>query len=544
MTDAAQILQRYKAAESVRLAMCSIWRDVGAYGDPLNRQIGMDTATVGWSPSLAGQAQIFDSTLRQAAMTYAAGCMSWITPAETKWFAYTAPRFLRGDDAAKSWYSECSDIASEVLAGTNFYSQVHDVYMQDGIYGTSGLFVRENVRYGLHFESMQISEYSILENHLGDVDTVFRVKKYSARQMADDFGEKNLPHEVAQCLGYPLKERNEDHEVIHCISERKDRDRYRKNVQNAPWASVWIHKASEKILRESGFYEPPFCVHRHLPWGRTPYGRSPGMESLYDTRTLNYMQQQLDTLVEKQVSPPVIAPANFEGTIDLRARGITYTPDMNSRPQYFGEPGNYMIGEDRTEFRKRQINNAFHVELFQALASVPIGKQMTAEEVRQRRNDRLPNFSPTFARKTREICDPIMRQVFSVLAKAGAFPPAPRQLMQNLGNGEVFIPDPNIVYSSRMALALQTIHNDAFVDAMTMAGNIANVRPDVLDNLNIDDGFRNYARNLGVLESSIVPERIRDQMRMARAQAQAQAEREMSMLDEAEGVAKLAQAAA
>jgi hypothetical protein len=268
------------------------------------------------------------------------------------------------------------------------------------------------------------------------------------------------------------------------------------------------------------------------------------MEAIYDTRTLNYMQQQLDTLVEKQVSPPVIAPANFEGTIDLRARGITYTPDMNSRPQYFGEPGNYMIGEDRTEFRKRQINNAFHVELFQALASVPIGKQMTAEEVRQRRNDRLPNFSPTFARKTREICDPIMRQVFSVLAKAGAFPPAPRQLMQNLGNGEVFIPDPNIVYSSRMALALQTIHNDAFLDAMTMAGNIANVRPDVLDNLNIDDGFRNYARNLGVLESSIVPERIRDQMRMERAQAQARAEQEMSMLDEAEGVAKLAQAAA
>jgi hypothetical protein len=362
--------------------------------------------------------------------------------------------------------------------------------------------------------------------------------------MADDFGERNLPHEVAQCLGYPLKERSEDHEVIHCISERKERDRYRKNVQNAPWASVWIHKASETILRESGFYEAPFCVHRHLPWGRTPYGRSPGMEAIYDTRTLNYMQQQLDTLVEKQVSPPVIAPANFEGTIDLRARGITYTPDMNSRPQYFGEPGNYIIGEDRTEFRKRQINNAFHVELFQALASVPIGKQMTAEEVRQRRNDRLPNFSPTFARKTREICDPIMRQVFSVLAKAGAFPPAPRQLMQNLGNGEVFIPDPNIVYSSRMALALQTIHNDAFLDAMTMAGNIANVRPDVLDNLNIDDGFRNYARNLGVLESSIVPERIRDQMRMARAQAQAQAEREMSMLDEAEGVAKLAQAAA
>ena len=31
------------------------------------------------------------------------------------------------------------------------------------------------------------------------------------------------------------------------------------------------------------------------------------------------MQMQLDSLVEKQVTPPVIAPAGFEGVIDLGA---------------------------------------------------------------------------------------------------------------------------------------------------------------------------------------------------------------------------------
>jgi hypothetical protein len=47
---------------------------------------------------------------------------------------------------------------------------------------------------------------------------------------------------------------------------------------------------------------------------------------------------------------------------------------------------------------------------------------MTAEEVRQRRNDRLPTFSPTFARKNREINDPVMRMVFNTLLRLGAFP--------------------------------------------------------------------------------------------------------------------------
>ena len=539
MTDAKQILQRYKAAESIRLAMHSIWRDVAVHADPLNREIGVDTAT-GWTPSVTGQAAIFDSTIKEAARVYAAGCMSWMTPSESKWFAFNAPRMFRQDDVIKSWYSECTDIAAEILIGTNFYSEIHDVYSQDGPYGTSGLFIRENSTYGLHFESFQIGEYSILENNLGDIDTVFQVKKFSPRQCLQEFGEKKLTESILKKLEDPLTADDETIEMLQFIGPRNERDRFSRTIQNAPIASVWIEKDSQTILKESGYYESPFAIHRHLKWGRCPYGRSPGIEALYDARQLNYMQQQLDTLVEKQVTPPVVAPAEFEGVIDLRASGVTFTTDMANRPQYFGNPGNYLVGEDRTEFRKRQINNCFHVELFQALASVPVGKQMTAEEVRQRRFDRVPNFSPTFARKTRELSDPIMRQVFSTLLRLGAFPPAPRQLVQPLANGDVFIPPPNIVYSSKMALALQSIHNDAFLETLNLASNIAQARPDILDNLDLDDGFRNYARNAGILESSLVPERSRDQMRQQRAQAQAQAEQEAAMLEEGEAVAKLA----
>lgn len=538
MIDPQNIIHRHKVAESLRLNMCSIWRDVAAHADPLNRDIGIDSTAIS-APSISGGVGIYDSTIKEAGRVYSSGCMSWMTPSENKWFSYAPPRALRGDDVAKSWYSNCTDIAVEILAGTNFYAEIHDLYMTDGPYGTSGLMMREDSRYGLHFDSLPIGHFSILEDARHNVDTLFRVYRYSAVQAAKEFGEGAITQECRDALKDPLKRDKEDWEFLHFIGPREQRDRFKRNIQNAPIASVWIDMKEKTVVKESGFLEQPFAVHRHLRFGRCPYGRSPGMEAIFDARQLNYMQMQLDSLVEKQVTPPVIAPAGFEGVIDLGAGGLTMTPDMQQRPEYFGNPGNYLIGEDRTEFRKRQINTAFHVELFQALASVPVGKTMTAEEVRQRRNDRLPTFSPTFARKNREINDPVMRMVFNTLLRLGAFPEPPPNIVQQLPDGSAFIPDPQIVYSSRMALALQQIHNDAFLEAMGVAGQVAAFRPEVLDNFNFDDGVRTFARNLGVLESTIVPEAARDQMRQQRAEAQAQAEQEAAQLEEGETAAKL-----
>jgi hypothetical protein len=539
MVDPSDIIKRHKVAETLRLNMCSIWRDIGAQGDPLNKDIGLDTSS---APSITGGIDIFDSTIQEAAKVYSSGCLEWLTPYQTKWVAYSAPHYLRGDDSAKSWYSRCTDIALEVLAGTNFYSEIHDLYGIDGLYGTSGIMMREDSRYGLHFDSLQIGEFSILEDNRKNVDTLFRISKFSPRQAAKEFGENKLPDKIREALKDPANCDKEDGEYLNFIGPREDRNRFRSNMQNAPIASVWIEMNSKQVVKESGFNEQPFAIHRHLRFGRIPYGRSPGMLAIFDARQLNYMQKQLDTLVEKTVTPPVIAPAEFEGVIDLSAGGLTMTPDMQNRPDYFGNPGNYMVGEDRIEFRRRQINNCFHVELFQTLASVPAGKVMTAEEVRQRRNDRLPTFSPTFARKNREINDPVMRLVFQTLLRLGAFPPPPPNLVQQLDDGSAYVPDPQIVYSSRMALALQTIHNDAFLESLNLAGQIAQMDPSVMDNIDLDEGFRNYSRNAGLQESTIRPEIERDQMRQQRAEAQAQAEQEASQLEEADAVAKLAPA--
>ena len=540
MTDAKDILARFKIADMLKQGITTIWRDVAAQTDPLQRDIGLDYATSG-TPSISGGAMIFDSSGRDAARTYAAGCVSWMTPSETPWFGFKAPRYLRADDRAESYYSECTDIAREILAGTNFYSEVHMLFNDDGIFGTSGMTIKEDDSYGICFSALPVGRYSILENHRREVDTLFQVHRFSPRQAAMEFGEENLPEEIRKALLDPRKCDAESHEFINYIAPRTKRDRFKTNIQNAPFASIWIDRKSSKVVKESGYLESPFVVHRHALFGNCPYGRSPGMEAIFDMRHLNYMQQQLDTLVEKYVTPPVIVPANFEGVIDLRARGITFVPDMSQIPRHWDQSGgNYNIGADRTEFRKRQIDRAFHVELFQALNSVPVGKEMTAAEIRMRQQDRLPTFSPTFNRKAREVLDPVNRLVFAMLLRMGAFPPAPDQIVQRTAEGEAFIPDPQIVYSSRMALQLQSIHNDALLDTMNTAGMMAQFDPSVLDNFNFDEAARSYARNVGLQEANIRPEQDRDAIRQSRADAQAAAEQEASMLEEGETVAKLA----
>lgn len=540
MNDVSAILDRKKQADTIRLANSGIWRDIAPYVHPFKREIGHDSSATTGILNITSHSALFDSSGIEGNETYGAGCMSWMTPSENPWFAFDAPQYLAGDDTVESWYSKCSDITAQILAGSNFYSEIHNVYLDDGAFGTSGLFIEEDFKFGVRFETLPIGDYSILENHYGEVDTLFQSSEFTPRQAAQKWGEDNLPTDIRKALG-DEKKKDDKREFIRAILPRESRDTRLVDQKNMPWAVVWIEPRSKQIVSEEGFMEAPFAIHRHAKWTQSPYGLSPGMRALYDMRQINVMQQYLDTLVEQTVTPPVIAPAGYEGVIDLRGGGITYEDGSGSPKFWEKSPSNYSVGEDRTLFRRRQIDRAFHVELFQALASVPVGKEMTAAEVRMRQSDRLTLFSPTFARKNKELNGPIIRRVFAILLRMGAFPQPPRQLIQETEAGP-FIPDPEIVYTSRLALQMRQIHNDAAIDTMTAVQAMAQTNPEILDNFNFDEMSRGYARNLGLPEKNIRPELERDDMRRARAEQQAQIEEEVSQIEEAEAVSKLAPA--
>ena len=540
MIDIEDIFRRHKKAESVRMLMSSTWRDVANHVRPIKRDIGTDSNETS-TPSTSNLSCLYDSAGIEGNQTYAAGCMSWMTPSETTWFGFDAPFRHRGDDAVKQWYADCTDEAQRILAGTNFYSAIHEVYLDDGAFGTSGLIIEEDSEKGIRFEALGIDEYAILENANRDVDTLFRVLRLSPRQAKQKWGEALLHPEVRKALAEG-KEIDKQEPYLHAALPRADREHGKSDSINMPWAVVWIDQKRKHIVEESGAWESPFAVHRHALWSHLPFGFSPGIRALPDCRQLNLMQKLLDTLVEKQVTPPVIAPAGYKGRIDLRRGGITYKDPSGNAPEFWNNPGNYLVGEDRIEFRRRQINASFHVEMFQALASVPIGKEMTAAEVQMRQRDRLTLFSPTFARKNQELNNPVMRRVFGILMRLGAFPTPPRQLVQ-LRDGQPFIPDPEIVYTSRLALQLKAIHNDAYLRVMDSVLPLLPVAPDVLDHFDLDKIVRDLSRNEGMRSDWLRAERLVSDIRRERQQMEQQAMEQQAQLQEADAASKLLKAA-
>lgn len=529
---AVEILKRYETGVNARAPIVAQWDRIAKFCRPSQRD---------WTGGGGGvlverpreTLQLFDSEAMTANLTYAAGVLSWMTPADTPWFVYSAPDGI-DDDEVKSWFSACTDVARRELAISNFYTSIHECYLDDGAFGTCGILIDETESGELRFENLSAGSFVAFENASRQVDTLFRSMSLTHRQAAQKFGAENLPNEVQQKIAQSKGEGQEERRTyIHCIMPRTDYQAGKLDGKNMPWASLYICQTSKKIVGESGFWEQPFAVHRHLLWGDSAYGFGPGFVAFWDAQQLDLMQEYLDTLIERIVAPPILVPASFEGKINLMAGGLTYYKSDDAKPSYWEDRGNYPAGLDRVGFRKQQIQAAFHVPLFQALQAVPVGKEMTAAEIRMRSQDRLVLFSPTFARKSQELIDPIIKRVFATLLRAGKLPEPPQSLEMNR-DGQLMIPQPKINYQSRMALRLQDLYNSNFASALEQAMAYSQVAPEVVDHFDMDKATREMARNEGMNEAWLRPLSKVNDMRAARAAQQAEMMRQQSAMVDAQ----------
>lgn len=240
--------------------------------------------------------------------------------------------------------------------------------------------------------------------------------------------------------------------------------------------------------------------------------------ALPEARQLNFLEKQMDALAEISAFPRLLFPDTHEGDIDTRADGVTYydASNPNALPREWATGGRYDVGKDRAEIKRKAIDNAFHVDLFSMFAQ--LDKQMTAREVAERSAEKLIQFSPTFARMTTELFTPLLRRVFGILVRIdGVFPKPPPELVQS-----GFMPEPEVSYSSRIALAIKALENNSFMRTMETVLPLAQIRPDILDNYDFDTIERDKARNEGMPARWLLDEDKRDEIRAQRDRQQAQ----------------------
>lgn len=537
MDKTKKILDRWAAAKTERGPWDSFYQLAADYVCPRP-----DILRDSFGPEHERQQRLFDSTAIQANQTLARGQVSYVCPANEIWFSLEAPQALKGSNAVVAWYRDCSERMLLALAKSNFYSTIHEAFLDRGAFGTCAVSVMEGRSNLLVFQHAPISTFWISEDDEGAVDRFYRTYKWTARQCADRFGEDAITPKMREALA-DAKRSGERFEILHAVYKRSPKEYSPSKVDalNKPVASCWVATGEKILISEGGFDEWPVPCGRFLRWGDQPYGQCPTWQAWPDISQLNFLEASMDTLAELAAFPRVLVPENLKGEVDFQALGITlYDPNLPNAamPREWLTQGRYDIGKDRANVRREAINKAFHVDLFSMFAG--IDHQMTAREVAERASEKLIQFSPTFARLTSELLTPLLARVFAIMLRAGAFAEPPQEALIQDAFG-VAIPDPEMTYQGRIALALKAMQNGAFMQLLEVLLGAANIDPNVLDVVNFPRAITGVARNTAVPEAWLAtPEEVeaKTQAREQAAAAAAQAQQAQQVAGAAADLAK------
>lgn len=565
-TESEHGLKLWKRAEKLRTARSFVfdvaWQEISQYFLPDLSNINTEKTegTTGWFD------RIYESTPIRAASTCSIGVRNWVTPSTDLWLGLVPPTNLpkaaapspnpriarlqqpqapevddNGQDDATRWLAKEAEDEQQDLASSNFYSVIQPFNRGACVFGTALLFCEEGKTETFKFEQFKVGTFCIAENDQKIVDTVFRWFKLTVRQAAQKFGEENLTKKMRQA--FAKGSFDEMFEFLHCVYPNEDYKAGQLGREGMTVASVYLSVDDKKIVSQGGYEEMPYFCLRWSRWGTDDqaYGCSPAFETLPEARQINFVTQFQDALAELKAFPRFLYPDNLDGNVQLAAGGVTtYESDKpDAIPKEWmtqGESGEVIAMLERKE---KAIQDAFFVDIFRMFDQLEGKQQRTAFEIAQRLGEKLDKFTGTFDQYVTELINPLVRRMLGIRLRSGKATQPPDSLMVQPGNDPKAAPElavPKIVINSRVTLAIKALRNSGVQNTLATLQPLAEMRPEILDNFDLDKVARDTGRNFGMPEKDFRAMKYVIELRNQRAKQMAE-ERQLAMAEQAAGAA-------
>lgn len=429
-------------------------------------------------------AKVYDGTPEWAADIAVSGLYSGLTPDGYKWFKWTVqPIKLNQVPEVKQWLEECEDIAYLSLNDSNYGDATYTAFEHQVNFGTSVKYAEYDSSKVLNFINIALNEAVFAENRLGNVDTLFREFKWSARNAIREWGQDKVPNVIKQAV--ESGNHDQEFDFLHAVFPREDYDPYKADRKNMPWASLWIslQTGEQKILAEGGYRTFPFSVPRMYKMRGEIYGRGPAIKALQSMGVLNSMALTNLVAGQRMVEPPLQVPDDQPKAIDLSPGATNHYSSQRGEIKPIITGLNVPFGIELQDRQEKAVSRWFHTDVFLALTMADA--KMTATEVLERKQEKLQLMGPTIGRQKREHLDSDLDRVFAILLDNGYFPPPPDILMQ-------YMQEMGTEYTSPLFLAQRKRDADAVLGVYQKATMIAQAtqRLDVLDNLDDDEAIR------------------------------------------------------
>jgi hypothetical protein len=520
-------LKRLADMESKRKPWESHWQECADYALPRKN----DITSIG-SQGNKRNLHLYDTTALQSNDLLASALHGMLTNPASYFFGISSgDEATDADDDARFWLQDSAMRMHSVLNNSNFQTEVHEVYVDLDCFGTAGIDTMEDEEDVVFFKSRFIQELFVAENNRGFIDTNYRLYKWTAKQIVEEFGEANVGK---KCMEIYRDKPLEELEILHAIFPRSlQAIQGKTGAKNFKFGSTFILKDHKKKIKEAGFREFPVAIPRWSKASGEVFGRSPTMTALPDIKMINEMSKTMIEGAQRAVMPAVQMPdKGFILPMKLTPNGVNYyragsqdriTPIFNDTRIDFGM--------ELMENVRRRIQQCYYVDQLQ----LNVGPQMTATEVMQRMQDKLVLMGPMLGRQQSEFLRPVLNRVFSIMMRRGLFLPQPTILQ---GKRVDFKYSSAIAKAQRMSEAQ---NSQRFIGAVAP---IAQVDPTIMDNLNGDEYLRYQADIYGLPQKLLHNRSVVAETRQARSEAQAQAAQLQQEATMAEGIGQVLPAVA
>ena len=513
-----ELSRRFGSMKEKRRPYEPTWRDVVSYCLP-GRSNFSD------NPNETNHKAI-DSTAIMALRTLADGLQGYTVSPQITWLQLVAPdERLNELHEVREVLQQWERSIYHSMAHSSFYKSASEMIMDAASVGIACMYCDEQDG-KLHFSVRHPKEIFIAENHKGEIDTVYRRYKMTARQMKQEWGEDKLPERVKRTLNTDAET---DFWVIHAVFPRED-GKSGKLIPKTKkkFASIYYLEESKDGISESGYDEMPYAVWRWQTNSDELYGRSPAIDGLPEIMGVNQIAEAVIRTAQKHADPPLLASEQLRGRINLRPNGITYweTPE-DTMQALSGIGGNFPIGADLLTAKQQAIKDFFYVDFFLMLAAQSGGRQMTALEVSERQAEKVIVMSSVIGSLEVEFLSPIVNRVFGILGRTGRLADPPMELQ---GADSLF----DAKYIGPLSQMQKRYYETQGIKAALMEiGTALQIfqDPSILDNYNKDEIIRRLTEKAGMPQDMLNRDQDVQKLREMREQ-QMQEQQELARLQQ------------
>jgi hypothetical protein len=528
---------RLTGMDSIRESWLVHWRELADYILPRRYRWLVTNDQYNRGSPINGR--IIDNTATRAARTLAAGIMAGTTNPSKPWFKLRIAGVDHTvDNQINRWLAEVERRILRVMAESNFYNSMALAFTDLSVFNSAAMLIYEDYEDVIRCYNPCLGEYYLANGPRMNIEVFYRKFTRTVQQIVQEFGIENCSLNVKNLYEQSGASLNQEIILAHAIEPN---DQQYSEVDKSfkfrecywEWGQNQSGKPSDgpDFLRVRGFHELPGVFLRWEISGNDPYGRGPSMDALGDTKQLQQEQKRKAQALDKLVNPPVLADVTLKNQpMSLLPGGTTFVPSLDNskgvRPIYQVNPPIREIMEDIAQVQRR-IGDTFFNDLFMMFQNMQ-AEPRSAAAIDARREEKLIMLGPVLERLNTEGFDPGIDRIFNIMNRSGLIPPPPQEIQDQ---------EIQINYVSMLAEAQRAASTIGIERSFAFAGNLAAVKPDVLDNYDFDEGVRIYGDLMSGDPRILKDIDVRNAERAERAK-QEQALAQMQMTDAAVNAGK------